>query len=120
MIMVESKPVRFFRTPRAKPGPTRAALDLALKDRELSGFDRITAEIAGGSADLVDAARRQQDPKLWLSASQRLLALVSQLSGDRGARPDDGGGDRDDDGGEPDELADALGAGPTMGDAEDA
>lgn len=114
--MVEEKPPRFFRTPRAKPGSTRAALDLALTDRDLSGFDGITAEIARGAADLVDSARTAQDPKLWLSASGRLLALVGQLDRRPGTVPDDGGGDRDDDGGEPDELADALGAGPTMGD----
>lgn len=113
--MVEAKPPRYFRTPRAKAGPAREALDAALTDRDLSGFDGITAEIARGAADLVDAARRQQDPKLWLSAAGRLLALTAQLDRRPGTVPDDGGGDRDDDG-EPDPLADALGAGPTMGD----
>lgn len=111
--MVEAKPVRFFRTPRAKPGPARIALDSALAGRDLAGFDGITAEIARGAADLVDAARRQQDPRLWLSASGRLLALVGQLEDRPAAVPDDGGDDR---GGEPDELDSILGTGPTMGD----
>ncbi|GAB3750079.1 hypothetical protein [Microlunatus parietis] len=116
--MTETKPPRYFRTPRAKAGPAREALDAALSDRDLTGMDGITAEIARGAADLVDAARRQQDPRLWLSASGRLLALVGQLDRRPGTVPDDGGGDRDDDG-EPDELAAALGSGPTLGDVEE-
>lgn len=110
MIMVEAKPARFFRTPRAKPGPAREALDLALNGRDLAGFEGITAEIARGAADLVDSARKQQDPRLWLSASARLLALVGQL--ERRPRGDGGGGG--DEAGVPDELAEALGSGPVV------
>lgn len=116
--MVEAKPVRYFRTPRAKPGPARIALDSALDGRDLAGLDGITAEIARGAADLVDAARRAQDPKLWLSASSRLLALMGQLDERPPAVPDDDGarGDEPDD---PGGLGAVLGAGPTMGDAEE-
>lgn len=117
--MVESRPPRFFRTSRAKPGPARVALDSALDGRELSGIEAVTAAIARDAADLVDSARKAQDPRLWLSASQRLLGLVAQLDQRAGAVPDDGAaaGDEPDD---PGGLGAVLGAGPTLGDAEDA
>lgn len=88
------------------------ALETALDGRILAGMEAITAAIARDAADLVDSARRQQDPKLWLSASARLLALVGQMDG-RPAGDVGGGGDES---GEPDDLADALGSGPTLGD----
>lgn len=110
--MTESKP-RFFRTPRAKPGPAAAALAEALDGRTLAGMDAITAAVARDAADLVDAARRQQDPKLWLQAVARLLALTGQLDDRPAAVPGDDGGGGDDG---PDGLADALGSGPSMGD----
>lgn len=117
--MVEAKPAQFFRTRGGTPGPARRALETALVGRNLTGIEAVTAAIARDAADLVDSARRQQDPRLWLSASGRLLALAGQLDERPPAVPDDGGGDRaepDD----PDGLGAALGTGPTVGDAADA
>lgn len=66
-----------FWSGRRKPGPTRAAIEeLAAGSAR---FDPVLLEMARATADLVDAAKRQQDPKLWLSAAQRLLALRAQL-----------------------------------------
>lgn len=113
--------VRWFATRARKPGPARAALDQALADRpDLPGSRRIVAELARSAADLTDSARRQQDPRLWLSAAQRLLGLVAQLGLDASAVPGESGDDRGDgDGGIPAGLADALGAGPSVGDPEE-
>lgn len=98
----------WFRTRGGQPGPTRKALDEALAEADLGGSRLVTAELARGAAELVDSARRAQDPRLWLSASQRLTALVGRLGldDDRGAGVDDVGG--------PDELESVLGARPSL------
>lgn len=111
-----SEKVAWFRTRGGQSGPTRRALDLALKDRDLAGSAQVTAELARGAAELVDSARRAQDARLWLSASQRLLSLVGRLGLDDVAVPDDG----DDGAGDPDDdaagLDAVLGSGPSVGD----
>lgn len=112
--------VVWFRTRGGKPGPTRKALDTALDAQELTGLDLVTAEIARAAAELTDSARQAQDPRLWLASSQRLLTLVSKIrpAGD-GATGPVGGADLGDEPVEPDGLESALGAGPSLGDAEE-
>lgn len=100
----------WFRTRGGQPGPTRKALDEALSSADLGGSRLVTAELARGAAELVDSARRAQEPKLWLSASQRLTLLVGRLGldDDRGPGPGDDVGDAD-------ELESVLGSGPSLG-----
>lgn len=97
-----------------QPGPTARAVEDRLAS---AAIDPIRAELARDAADLVDSARRQQDPRLWSSAADRLLKYLggsgeragqSRADGDQAAG-DDGGG-----------VAGIFGAGPALGDAEDA
>lgn len=103
----------WFRTKGGRGGPVRREVDKALRQADLSGPRAITAELARTVADLVDSAKREQDPRLWLTASSRLTALLGQLGiGRLVVDGDDGGGGSGDVGG----LADVLGAGPEVRD----
>lgn len=111
--MTERRPA-WFAVRSRKAGPTRAAVDSVLAGSD--DFDPILAELARASADLTDSAKRAQDPRLWLSASSRLLAVRSRLVGD-GRR--DGAGDEEEAGaadGLPG-LADFVGGAPEVRDA---
>ncbi len=76
---------------------------------------QIDRAIAERTAQVVDAAYRADDARLALAALRDLRSVVARL--DPGADDDDD--DRDPEDGGPDALADALGAGPEVGDAED-
>lgn len=104
---------------------TRAAVDAALEGLQLAGTALVTADLARSAADLVDAARRAQDPKLWLSASTRLELLVAKLSaaGVRAGGHDDDRGEDETSGGVEQvgddpaaELAAIVGRAPDVGD----
>lgn len=114
-----TKRIQWFAVRSRTPGPTRAVVDSALSGTNLTGSRGIVAELARSAADLVDSARRQQDARLWLSASTRLLGLIERLG--LVAAVDDGGDVDGADGGDglPGGLADALGAGATLGNSED-
>lgn len=102
----------WFAVRSRRPGPTRAGIDEFLSG--LGEFDPVLAELARATADLTDSAKRAQDPRLWLSASARLLTIRARLVGDR----HDGRGDEDEAGGAggvPD-LAEFVGGSPEVRD----
>lgn len=119
--------VQWFPPRRASWQRTRAAVDRMLAGRELSGGQLVTAELARGTALLVDSAARAQDPRLFLAASQRLTGLLGSLesTGGRGTgsagssgsgRGDGDAGADADASGLAAELAGILGAGASLGD----
>ena len=59
----------------------RRALEALLDGMALDGPAAVIADLARGTADLVDSARRLQDPRLMLAATVRLDALVGKLAG---------------------------------------
>lgn len=93
-----------------------------IKEREdVAGSVLILVDLARDAAALADAARREEDGRLYLAAAARLQQLVDVVerrsgdgdSGSAGGGVDDGGSE--DDGA--DELALVLRSGPTLGDA---
>lgn len=93
---------------------SRRAVEQLLEDLgDLDGTGAVMADLARGAADLVDAARARQDPRLWLSASAKLEQLLAKLPGGRGGADPVGGGDQVDEGAR---LAELVGRGPTLGD----
>ena len=113
-----SQHTRWFRvgnSARRRPGETAQAVADQLASVSI---DPVRASLARDAADLVDSARRAQDPVRWAAAADRLLRWLGPPavggSGDDVARESAVAGD----GG--DELAVALGAGPEVRDAEDA
>lgn len=62
---------------RDQHGPTHAKVQAAIGAGS-SGIDGVSEELALMAADLVDAAKINQDPRLWLAASQRLMGLMDR------------------------------------------
>jgi len=113
----------FFPAPRggklAAHRTSRAAVEQLIKERgDLDGTGAVTADLARSAADLVDSARRTQDPVLWMRASMRLQQLLIKLDARSGR---DGGNDGGDSGsraaGSAAELEAAVGAPASMGDS---
>jgi len=67
----------WFAVRARKPGPTRAGLEAIAQDRP--DLNPVLLELARSTADLVDSAKRAQDPKQWLSASARLVSVMDRL-----------------------------------------
>lgn len=59
-------------------GRTWSEVDGYLAESKPTGRDAILADLARDAADAVDSARREQDPRLWLAASQRLMILIDK------------------------------------------
>ena len=77
-----SRPAAWFPAGRGRISATRTtrlAVDELLDELDLAGLPAVTADLARSAADLVDAARARQDPKLWLTAAARLEALLAKL-----------------------------------------
>lgn len=105
----------------SRPGPVLKATREAMAGRTFAGSRRITAELALDVADLVDGARKLQDPSRYLAAADRLERLVEKLElGDVAGAGDDGRAGAGEAADEPDPLAGIVGAGPSLGDAADA
>lgn len=105
---------RMFRTRGGAPGRygKHVAVILADSDHERG----LQADLARDLADLTDAARRDQDARLFLAASGRLAQVLGRMG--VGGFSAQGGGD-DDGGAGPDipaGLAAALGGTPADGD----
>ena len=104
---------------RGRRGRVGTALreQLRAAGRDPAQTGDVWAALALSTADLVDAARIAADPKLFLTSSRELCALLPMVEGmpheQRGAGAAPGGGAGD---GRADELADELGAGPEVGD----
>ena len=106
---------RVFRTRGGAPG--RYGRRVAALLREHPEVDGLLGDLARDLADVVDAARRDQDTRAFTAGVDRLMKVLDQL----------GGGDDDDkhsarrgDAGElPPGLAAALGTGPDVGDASE-
>lgn len=81
--MGSERQVAWFAVRSRRPGPARAGVESIVADRP--DLDPVLVELARSTADLVDSARRQQDPTVWLRASERLLSIHGRLgaSGDR-------------------------------------
>lgn len=111
------KPTRWFPANRGRIGAartTRLAVEEALEGLELAGGQQVTADLARGAADVVDAARTAQDPRLWLAASTRLEILLAKLTATRGGGS---GGGVESVGDDPAaELARLVGESPSVGD----
>ena len=110
----------WFRTDRhTTGGPVLRQVRDLLDGRDLSGIAAVRAEIALDLADLVDGARIRQDPARFMQAVAKLESVLSRLPGEvEGVRHVDAADAGEGDGSDP--LAEILGAGPEMGDAEDA
>ena len=78
-----SRPAAWFPAGRGRISATRTtrlAVDELLDELDLAGLPAVTADLARSAADLVDAARARQDPKLWLTAATRLEVLLGKLT----------------------------------------
>lgn len=92
-----------------------------LRKGKREGVEFVLQELAVATADLVDATRDAGDGKTFLASSKELQALLEKLGG-RGERGGAGGAgavEPAEDGGTG-FLADIMGAGPEVRDAEDA
>ena len=87
--MAEKRSTAWFATRSRRPGTTRAELEEMLASS--ADLNPIMVELARSAADLVDSAKRSQDPRLWLSASARLVGVLGRL----GLVPRDRVGDQD-------------------------
>ena len=67
----------WFATRNRKHGPARAGLEILVDGRE--DLNPVLVEVARSTADLVDTAKRRQDPRQWLSASARLMSVMDRL-----------------------------------------
>ena len=67
----------WFATRNRKHGPARAGLETLVDGRE--DLNPVLVEVARSTADLVDTAKRRQDPRQWLSASARLMSVMDRL-----------------------------------------
>lgn len=67
----------WFATRNRKHGPARAGLETLVDGRE--DLNPVLVEVARSTADLVDTAKRRQDPRQWLSASARLVSVLDRL-----------------------------------------
>lgn len=67
----------WFAVRKRRPGPAREQLEELLE--ESGDLNPIMVEMARSAADLVDSAKKAQDPRLWLSASARLVAILGRL-----------------------------------------
>ena len=103
----------YFRTKGGRPG--RYGAHVAGLLGEKSGQEALTADLARDFADLTDAARRAQDPRLFIAASRAMSQALGKLGIDVGGGQDDDGGA----GWMPPGLATALGAGASVRDAEE-
>lgn len=102
-----------------KARTTRRAVDDLLDELELTAMQLVTADLARSAADIVDAARAAQDPKLWLSASTRLEGLLGKLVGASGRSGGSGVTDGQDESGGDDpaaRLASLVGEPASVGD----
>ena len=106
--MVDRRPA-WFAVRSRKPGPLRAGLEAIALDRV--DLDPVLLEMARSTADLADSAKRAQDPRLWLSASGRLMVLMGRLGVSDDGDPAPAGGADD----IPD-LADVVGSAPEVRD----
>ena len=100
--------------PKRKPGRVGQALRDSLRaaGRDAARSGDVWTALAISTADLVDGARIAEDPKMFLTASKELRALLP-LAGLGGGELDAAGSGELDV--ERDDLADELGAGPEMG-----
>ena len=110
----------WWRQDRHTPGgPVRRQVQAMVAGMDLAGIDAVRAEIALDVADLVDGARIRQEPARFLQAVAKLEAVLARLPGEvEGVRHVDAADAGEGDGSDP--LAEILGAGPEMGDTEDA
>ena len=95
-----SRPAAWFPAGRGRISATRTtrlAVDELLDELDLAGLPAVTADLARSAADLVDAARARQDPKLWLTAATRLEALLGKLTTAPVRARTDGDNDQDQD-----------------------
>ena len=100
-----------FRTKGGKPGRYGRHVASLLSEKASD----MRADLARDLADVVDSARREQDPRLFLSASSRLSAVLAELLDP----PAVGAGVKTDEQGRgagelPPGLAEVLGAGPDV------
>lgn len=101
----------WFATRARRPGATRAGVEALIEDQP--GLNPVLVELARSTADLVDTAKRQQDPKQWLAASSRLLAVLDRL----GASDERGDGAQAGGAGGVSVLAGLVGGSPEVRDA---
>ena len=105
---------KVFRTSGGKPG--RYGRHVAALLRENTPRDPWLGDLARDLADVVDAARRDQQVREFMTSVEKLTRVLDSL---------DGGDDRErvidtGDAGElPPGLAEVLGSGPEVGDAEE-
>ena len=95
-----SRPAAWFPAGRGRISATRTtrlAVDELLDELDLAGLPAVTADLARSAADLVDAARARQDPKLWLTAATRLEVLLAKLTTAPVRARTDGDNDQDQD-----------------------
>ena len=107
----------YFRTRGGRPGPYRRTVN-GLLPHSVSGAEAMAAQLAGDLADLTDAAKREQDPRLFLASTGRLVSVLARL----GVVLDPAGvsrGDDSDGGGLPPGLAEVLGTGADLRNAEE-
>lgn len=105
---------QYFRTEGGLPGRYGAHVAGILGEK--SGQEAITADLARDFADLTDAARLEQDPRLFIAASRAMSQALGKLGFDIG------GGGQGDDGSEgwmPVGLARALGSAAPVRDEEE-
>ena len=107
---------RVFRTRGGAPG--RYGRRVAALLRERPEVDGLLGDLARDLADVVDAARRDQDTRAFTAGVDRLMKVLDQLAA--GGEDDDKHSARRGDAGElPPGLAAALGTGPDVGDASE-
>ena len=103
----------YFRTKGGRPGRYGVHVARLVSDRD--GSEALTADLARDFADLTDAARREQDPRLFIASSRAMSQALGKLGIDVGGDSGDGDGG----GWMPAGLAEALGAGPVARDGEE-
>lgn len=99
---------------------TRAWATVRRERVDPGGSELILIELAVGTSDMADRARVEKDFAKFLRAGSQLRQLIMAVDRDRGSASSDGGtssSDGTDDWS--DELAELLGAGAEMGDAQD-
>lgn len=104
------RPTAWFALRKRAPGVTRAELERMVGAS--SDLNPIMVEMARSAADLVDSARKAQDPRLWLSASARLMAILGRL----GLVPRDRVGDQVDQADGLSGVAEVVGSAPEVRD----
>lgn len=99
---------------------TRAAVEQLLSDTDLDRAGQVTADLARSAADLVDASRKAQDPRLWLATSARLEQLLAKLGARTGGNDQGEGGESGPGRADPAAELEAIVGGPaSVGDPEE-